>query len=375
MMSVNDTLESVFSAIYHLNRLNCLEYSTWANLKEKLELAIKHDKDMLYEQINHQNATIAASMKVTTQGNGVLIDNLPNNLTKFQVSNKHYFLNKNNGRVFRYDFINDTLENTNLPEKANVVFIEGNTLKAITDKGIYLLEKDNWKLKRTIDKNDNSDYIDEITYIFNNDGNEFDPMKYVYNVYTKKVDVYLNVDNTHPAETIDNVEDFYCSKSGATICKTKDGIFVKPSIHLNPCFCAFNRINLDKIDIVEDMFITDDDIAYFVINRTNTKQYNLAIVNLTDSSSNEHRYIVINTPINISEDYWYRVVGHRVFFCTIVKEDTKYGQCIKPNKLYTVNIVNNKFALVEITDSNKSKYGNYTAEDLFFNNTASEGVK
>lgn len=110
MMSSKDTLESVFSAIYHLNELNCLDYSTWANLKEKMELSIKREQDELYNKIKNPNDTTVNDIKMATKDNTITMDNF----ITFEVNGNHYYFNKRTGKVFKHNTINDT----NLPEKS-----------------------------------------------------------------------------------------------------------------------------------------------------------------------------------------------------------------------------------------------------------------
>ena len=195
-MSVNDTLDSVFSAIYHLNRLDCLEYSTWANLKEKLELSIKEEKEQLYDELSSLKELLFKYENPRIEGNGIKA-NLPNNITEYRVNNKFYTFNKVTGKVYVFNNVTNKIEDTNLSEKANVVYIEGDTLKAITNKGIYLLENNNWELVRALEECIESQVqsVDEFNLTFTVIKDD-DDYKYEYYPNSNLLKTFLRQDYT-----------------------------------------------------------------------------------------------------------------------------------------------------------------------------------
>lgn len=248
-------------------------------------------------------------------------------------------------------------------KKANIVFIEGDTIKAICDKGIYLLENGNWKLKRIINENDTSKYIDQITYIFNNDGNEFDPMKYVYNICTKKVDVYLNVNNTHPAEIIGDVDDFSCNSYGAACFKRGNELYIKPTVHLNPFFVSYIKYDFNDIGTIEDIVLTDDSICYCVLADQKSKKYKIMYINL-NYKKELLTVVPLDTKVTINNDYKVKVKNNYFFFIVelgMFSKDMTDTKFYFDRFAYVVDRSEDPF-LIRVTNENKNKYGLSEAE-------------
>ena len=140
--ALSDVIDSVFSSIYHLNELHLLDYSTWANLKETVEISIEEELDKYRNESSSLQTTIAKCDKLLTKNQVILNDD--GSIVYF-VNDKKFIKDKQ-GKVYLYDNEKYDLIDTELPELTNVVFIEGNTIKAICDNGIYLYVENHWEL-------------------------------------------------------------------------------------------------------------------------------------------------------------------------------------------------------------------------------------
>lgn len=367
-LSLRDTTESVFSSMFHLAELGILDINVWTNLKQKMEEAI----DTAIEEVHSNNKleTAALSDKIH---NYEEMDNAVHGLGDCicYLINRQKFIKNKEGQVFIFN--NDTIEieDTHLPEKADIVYIDGdnnsNVLKAICNKNTYIFKSGSWKLEEDIT---NKDIVEDITYIVYNDGNEFDPLKYIYKKSTNEVDIYLNIDNALPCETIENVNNFCCSRNGAAILIKDNELYVKPCTYLNPCSVAF--IKLDFNYSYKDIFIDNADRAYIIVPDEHLGKYKIMYIDLSTSTVYSN-IEVIDTDISINTPYWIQVVDNRFFLCTLSKSYDKYGgKCTKSDKFYTIDNADEHFCIVEVTNDNVHKYYSSNIFNLFYNSNIAE---